>query len=259
MSCTDNSCVTNYGNCLDKFGCSSTLPADFCIKRHDTKPPFKVVVENCDGAMDLTGLVLEVSMWSLAKLKKDITDADTFIQLADNVGFEQVAVGDIIVMQRVRAPEQMLVIDFDEINHRIVIQRGYHGTPVSSFKKGTQLRMFRMLNAPGTTEMDTEDIQQVDGSVIEDQITESRLVHEWAANDTCLPGCYFLEFKLIKMLENASPDENPTQSPSQTGSYTEFQMGCTAGVGVESVQRFPRNTEGYLIKVVDSPTAENLF
>jgi hypothetical protein len=234
------------------------MSVDFCIKRHDTKPPFKVAVLDCDdNAMDLTGLVLEVSMWSKGKLKKDLAVSDTSFQLADNIGFEQVAVGDIIVMQRVRAPEQMLVTDFDEVNSIVVVQRGYHGTPISSFKRGTPLRIFRVLNAPGSTEMDVEDIQQVDGSTLEDQITESRLVHEWTANDTCLPGCYYLEFKLLKMLETPVPSSSSV--PSQTGSYTDFQMGCTVGSGVEWVRRFPSNAEGYLVKIHDSPTSENVF
>lgn len=251
------SCVPSYGACPDKFGCFPNMPFDFIIKRHDTKPPFKVIVEDCDGPMDLTGLVLEVSMWARAKLKKDIGPSDTTIQFADNIGFQQLAVGDIIVMQRVRAPEQMLVVNFDEINSLVYVQRGYHGTPISSFKKGTVLRAFRILNAPGSTEMDMEDVQQVDGTVVKDQIVESRLVHEWAATDTCLPGCYYLEFKLLKMLPNPSP--TPTPTPSQTGSYTDFQMGCTAGVGVEWVRRYPVNAEGYVIHIVDSPTSENVF
>ena len=260
--CSSSSCVSSlssYGTCPDKFGCYPNMPADFCIKRHDTKPPFKVAVEDCDGPLDLTGLVLESSMWSMAKLKKDIGPDDTIIQFADNIGFEQCAVGDIIVMQRVRAPEQMLVVDFDEINYYVVVQRGYHGTPISSFKKGTVLRVFRVLNAPGTTEMDMEDVQQVDGSITEDQITESRLVYEWNANDTCLPGCYFFEFKLLKMLTSSDPSVTPSPGISETGSYTAYQMGCTAGVGVDWVRRYPNNAEGYLIKINDSPTSENVF
>ncbi len=253
------SCLPSYGTCADKFGCYPNVPSDFVIKRHDTKPPFKVVVEDCDGPMDLTGLVLEVSMWAMAKLKKDITPSDTYLQFADNIGFEQCAVGDIIVMQRVRAPEQMLVTDFDELNSRVIVQRGYHGTPISSFKRGTPLRVFRMLNAPGTTEMDMEDVQQVDGTVTKNQITESRLVHEWTATDTCLPGCYFLEFKLLKMLTSNTTPDNPSLTPSQTGSYTDFQMGCTAGLGVDWVRRYPNNAEGYLIRINDSPTSENVF
>jgi len=203
--------------------------------------------------------VLEVSMWALAKLKIDIGPTDTALQFADNVGFEQVAPGDIIVMQRVRAPEQMLVVDFDEINKLVIVQRGYHGTPISSFKRGTPLRVFRVLNAPGTTEMDMEDIQQVDGTVATNQITESRLVHEWASTDTCLPGCYFLEFKLLQMASTPAPPVPPSPTPSQTGSYTDFQMGCTAGAGVNWVRRYPNNAEGYLIHIVDSPTSENVF
>jgi hypothetical protein len=248
---------STYGVCADKFGCYPNMPFDFTIKRHDTKPPFKVIVEDCDGPLDLTGLVLEVSMWAKAKLRKDIGPSDTTLQFADNIGFQQLAVGDIIVMQRVRAPEQMLVTDFDEVNSLVYVQRGYHGTPISSFKKGTTLRSFRVLNAPGTTEMDIEDVQQVDGTVVKDELIESRLVYEWTAHDTCLPGCYYLEFKLLKMLPTPTP--TPTPTPSQTGSYTDFQMGCTAGVGVEWVRRFPSNFEGYVLKFVDTATSENVF
>ena len=105
--------------------------------------------------------------------------------------------------------------------------------------------------------MDVEDIQQIDGTVLTDQITESRLVYEWAAHDTCLPGCYFMEFKLLKMLDTPSPSPDPT--PSQNGSYTDFQMGCTTGVGVEWVRRYPSCGEGYVVKIFDSPTSENVF
>lgn len=264
MACSTNSCASvPTGTCPDKFGCFPNVPVDFCIKRHDTKPPFKVIVEDCDGPMDLTGLVLEASMWAKAKLKKDLSSTDTQFQVADNIGFEQCMVGDIIVVSgRVRAPEQMLVTGFDETNSYIKVQRGYHGTPVTSFKRGTAIKIFRVLNAPGTIEMDVEDIQQVDGSVKEDQITESRLVYEWAARDTCLPGCYFLEFKLLKMLDPDAVDASATPSvPSSASvvSYSDFQMGCTVGVGVDWVRRYPSNAEGYLIRVNDSPTSENVF
>lgn len=259
MGCSNNNSY-NYNNnsvCVDKFGCSSSSSPDFCIKRHDTKPSFKVIVEDCEGPMDLTDMVLEVSMWSKAKLKKNIGPSDTIIQFADNIGFEQCAVGDIIVMNRVRAPEQMLITDFNEIDYTVTVQRGYHGTAISAFKKGAGLDIFRVLNAPGSTEMDVEDVQQVDGSVLVDQITESRLVYDWAAHDTCLPGCYYLEFKLLKML--TTPITTSSTVPSQTGSYTDFRMGCGTGLGVSQVSRHPLNKTGYIIKIYDSPTSENVF
>lgn len=237
------------------------MAVDFCLKRHDTKPPFKVIVNDCDGPMDLTGLVLEVSMWAKAKFKKDLATTDTQFQVADNIGFEQVMAGDIIVVSgRVRAPEQMLVTGFDETNSYIQVSRGYHGTPISSFKRGTSIKIFRVLSAPGITEMDLEDVQQIDGSVNRNQITEARLVHEWAPRDTCLPGCYFLEFKLLKMLDSAD-NGTPTHIslPSNPSTASDFQLGCTAGVGVDWVRRYPSNTEGYLVRINDSPTNENVF
>lgn len=264
MSCSSTSCAVSafpYGVCADKFGCYPNMPVDFCLKRHDVKPPFKVIVEDCDGPMDLTGLVLEVNMWAKAKFKKDLAITDTQFQVADNIGFEQVMVGDIIVVTgRVRAPEQMLVTGFDETNSFIKVTRGYHGTPVAAFKKGTAIKIFRVLNAPGITEMDLEDVQQIDGTVKTDQITESRLVHEWAARDTCLPGCYFLEFKLLKMSDPSATDASAHPSvPSNPSTASDYQMGCTVGVGVDWVRRYPSNAEGYLIKINDSSTSENLW
>ncbi len=125
------SCETQGSSgCVDKFGCPPDMCPDFVIKRHDTKPPFRVSVEDCDGALDLTDdtLVLEINMWARGKLKAAITNTDTFFALADNIGFCQAMVGDIIVMERVRSPEHMLVTGFDENNKLIRVQRGYNGT-----------------------------------------------------------------------------------------------------------------------------------
>lgn len=199
---------TKQGNCSsqtscpDKFGCPTdgTCP-DFSIRRHDTKPPLKVEVEDCNGPMDLQGLVIEVNMWALARLKKAITDSEDCIQLADNIGFEQVMQGDIIVMDRVRMPEHMLVTGFDETNKLIRVQRGYRGTTASAWKKGSRMRIFRVMNAPAETESVFEDIQNVDGTTDTDVLTESYLVYEWQPEDVCLPGCYWLEFKVLKMVE----------------------------------------------------------
>lgn len=254
-----NSCCNSNSNCSDAFGCDGT--SDFLIKRHDTRPAFKVKVVECDGSpMDLTGLVLEASMWLKSKLKKDLLKADTYFSLADNVGFDQCKIGDIVVMDRVRAPEQMLITAFDENLKLIQIQRGYNGTIVSDFKKGTGLRIFRVLNSVASTEMDREDIPQIDGTVSEDVLVESRLVYEWLGNDTCLPGCFYFEFKLIKMSDDGGMNLSLTfpSTPSFV-SYTSEEMGCDIGSGVEWARRFPQDSDGYIIRVVDSPTSENVF
>lgn len=257
-----NSCssfVCSSGACQDAFGCSGT--SDFFIKRHDTRPAFKVKVVECDGTpMDLTGLILEASMWLKAKLKKDLFKEDTYFALADNIGFDQCKIGDIIVMDRVRAPEQMLITAFDENLKLIQVQRGYNGTIISNFRKGTALRIFRVLNAVASTEMDKEDVPQIDGTVSEDVLVESRLVYEWLGNDTCLPGCFFFEFKLLKMSDGGNMNLSASfpSTPSFV-SYTAEEMGCDIGSGVEWVRRFPQDSEGYIIRVYDTPTSENVF
>lgn len=244
MSCLNTS-PPNCGsqpNCPDKFGCTGQCP-DFEIKRHDTMPSFKYSVEDEEGdPIDLTGLVLEASMWAKAKLKTDIDDNDTVIAFADGIGFEQALEDDVIVVDRVRSPEQMLIVSFDEVNKTITVERGYNGTTAAAVKKGTGLKIFRFRNSPATTEMTVEDVEQIDGTVETDVLQESFLVYEWSANDTCVPGCFWLEFKLMQM---ASVVEIPSVTPV-----------CYSGDGVEWVRRFPACGE-LLIKICDSPTKES--
>jgi len=248
-------------SCVDQFGCPDNRVADFCIKRHDTRPSFKVKAVDCNGPMDLTGLVLEASMWAKAKFKKPVYYSDLYFGFQDEIGFGQVNQGDLIVIDQVRAPEQMLVVGFDEVNRLIQVQRGYHGTIPRSYTRGTEVKIFRVLNSPAITEMDRQDIPQVDGTVKTDVLVESRLVYEWAAQDTCFPGCYFFEFKLIKMI--GVPFMGITgiipSGPISFISYTADELGCQLGAGVEWVRRFPVGEEGYLIRIGESPTSENLF
>lgn len=243
--------------CNDLFGCPPDTCPDFQIKRHDTKPSFAVAVNDCDGPLDLTDTVVEASMWAKAKLKRAITTSDTYFALADNIGFEQSLVGDIIVMDRVRAPEQMLIIGHDETNKLIQVSRGYNGSPVAAYPKGNKLRIFRMLNSVGETKLVYEDVEQVDGTTTNDLI-ESHLVYSWQPNDTCLPGCYWFEFKLLKMNTTdmwfmAAAPVVPTFT-----SITPELAGCTLGNGVEWERRFPVNGEAFLVKIFNSPTAENV-
>lgn len=186
--------------CVSKDGCPPNVCPDFIIRRHDTKPSLKISVEDCDGPLDLRGLVVEVNMWALAKLKSAIAEDDEYFRLADDIGFEQIMVGDIIVMDRVRMPEHMLVVAFDENNKLVKVQRGYHGTTPSAWKKGASLRIFRILNGAAESEMVYEDVPQVDGTTEKDVLTASYLVYEWQPEDTCVPGCFWLEFKLLKMI-----------------------------------------------------------
>ncbi len=258
-------CDSTVSTCIGLDGCDPSVCPDFLIKRHDTKPDLKIVVDDCDGPLDLTDetLILEVNMWAKGKLKTAITNADTFFGLADNIGFEQIMVNDIIIMERVRLPEHMLVTGFDEQNKLIRVTRGFNGTNAVAWKKGNAFKIFRALNAPATIESTLEDVLQGDGTTATDQLTETVLSYSWTANDTCLPGCYLLEFKLLKMEAemgiNALMVVPSTVTPSFTPStLTPADFGCTLGTGIEWVRRFPSNKEGFLIQINDSPTAETV-
>jgi len=228
--------------CPSKDGCPEGVCPDFQIKRNDTRPPFKVSVEDENGPLNLKDLVLEANMWANAKLKSDILPTDTYIALADCIGFCQTLPGDIIVTNRVRCPEHMKVIGFDEDNKLIQVERGVNGTVADNWKRGTGLRIFRFMNAPATIEMIFDDVEQLDGTLSCDELQETFLVYEWIANDTCVPGCFWLEFKLLKMADG--PVTIPSIIPI-----------CTSGVGVEWVRRFPQCGE-FLIRICDSPTSE---
>jgi len=244
------SCSTST-NCPDSMGCPSDRCPDFTIKRHDVKPPMRIAVSDCDGPLDLseTGLVLEANMWATGRLKTAITETDTEISLADNIGFEQAMVGDVVVLDRARSPERMEIIGFDENNGTISVRRGIDGTTTASaWKRGTSLRIFRVVNGVASIEMVTEDLTQEDGSVLRDQLTGTFLVYNFLPSDTCLAGCYWLEFKLIKMADTSA-------SPSVI-SATPSLVGCQLGDGVEWVRRFPSDSEAFLIKIFNSPTAE---
>lgn len=335
-------------SCLDKLGCPPGVCPDFIIRRHDTKPSFKVSVEDCDGPMDFEGLVIEASMWALAKFKDAVAVDDTYFRFADDIGFEQVMMGDIIVADRVRNPEHMLVTGFDEENNLIRVQRAYHSTTASAWKKGTTIRIFRIMGAPADSEMSFENVQEVDGTITKNVLQASYLVYEWSAEDVCLPGCYWFEFKVLKMIDvvwylpggywtgdtftnddgffytglsasdssvklsydqiedkyfipdthwlgalhlhsdsnyytGSTHDEgsvilNKTGIPSDdntpynedgvatlamsiTPSFTDISLtpsdyGCIFGEGVEWVRRFPITSEGFLIKIINTPTAE---
>jgi len=251
----------SQSNCPSTSGCVDGTTANFCIKRHDTQPSFRVSVTDCDGPLDLTDelLVLEVNMWAKAKIKTDISASDTYFQFADSIGFEQAMVGDVLVMDRIRLPEQMLVLGFDEANELILVERGYNGTTASGWRKGSSLKIMRIVNGVGEISSITDDIMQEDGTIVEDQLVETQLVYEWDAEDTCLPGCYYLEFKLLKMLLLA-PSALATIEPSTINftpiSFTPADFGCDMGSGVEWVRRFPEVEEGFLINIIDSPTSD---
>jgi len=262
-------CSSSLSQCPDQYGCYPNVCPDFVIRRHDTKPLFKVKVTDCNCPLDLTDLVVEATMWAKARIKVALDQDDTVIGLADNIGFNQIMVGDVIMMDQSRMPEKMLVIGFDEQNNVFEVQRGYHGTPVQKWKKGAPLRIIKFSNAPGSTEMVYHDVIEMDGCVTNNVLLDSFLVFEFSANDTCLPGCYYLEFKVMKMVE-AEVGAFLTQSdipegllpsgitPSFTpSSYTPSNFSCGMAPSIEWIRRFPLQGEGFLVKIVDSPTIDD--
>lgn len=274
MACTSSGigCTTPPQGCASENGCISGVCPDFTIRRHDTKPPFKVKIEDCDGPLDLTGLVVEASMWAKGKLKTALEPQHTVLALADNIGFPQIMVGDIILMDQVRLPEKMLVEGFDEINRLVHVQRGYHGTPIQKWKRGSSLKILKFTNAPASSEMIYQDILELDGTTTKDVLTDSFFVYNWLPEDTCLPGCYYMEFKLMKLALFSTVKAQETVPSNQIPSYivpegvvpsftsssfTPSTFACGMNPSIEWIRRFPVDTEGFYIKITDSPTIDD--
>ena len=221
---------------------------DFIIKRHDNTPDFKVEIDDCGDTIDLTNLVAEASMWSESKLKATINDNQTFLQLADNVGFEQILIGTIIQAGTGRNFERMLVSGFNESTKTVEVARGIGGTVPFAWPKATGLKLIRFLSNPAVTEMIYENITESDGTIKKNVLTHSNLIYQWKAQDTCLAGCFYFEFKLLKMVDFSIVGT----FPSVISNYDP----CNLGNGVEWTRRFPVNKSGFAIQVFNSPTGE---
>ena len=262
--------------CPSKWGCPPGVCPDAAMKRHDTQPPFRIAVSSDSSSIDLTdeNLTLEVNIWAKAKLRKDIAFTDTYFQVVDNIGFDQIMVGDILVMNRVRSPEYMLVVGFDEANFLVQVQRAYNTTTASAWKKGTPILIFRNMNAAAIIETVVGDVIQEDGSTTKDTVLQTNFVYNWEPKDTCTPGCYWLEFKLLRMTDPPDPVSITSLNWEEDGSVNMLDFntisnisftspdlipkdfGCCLGAGVDWVRRFPFSGEGFLIQIIDSPTKE---
>lgn len=185
-------------SCASQDNCPSNTSADLTLKRYDTSPSFRVEISDCDGALDLTdqNLIVEASMWFSTKLKKNISTSDTVVQFADKVGFNQILVGDKLIFQNVRKPETMTVVSIDESTNDITVSRA--DIP-SSWKKGSEIKVYRIKDASASIDTVTGDIIDETGATLTDQVIETDLVYNWDVNDTILPGCYYFEFNLVKL------------------------------------------------------------
>lgn len=218
-------CNGNSEDCSGGANCPGR--PDLCIKRNDTRPAFKMSVSDCDGAIDLTdeNLLLEASMWFDSKLKSNIDNLTMNIQFADNIGFERILVGDLIVVNHPRSPEKMAVVSIDEAGKSVEVARAQEGTIAQSWEKGTSLKVFRFVDEQAQIESLFEEVTDLDGSVSE-QLTDTFFVFNWTPSQTSMPGCYWIEFKLTKV----------TPGPG--------------GETVDWTKRFPTSA-GWLVNVID--------
>jgi hypothetical protein len=241
---------SNQGSC---YGPQPSCP-DFIIKQHDTRPKFCVDVTDCDLPIDLNDLVVEASMWCDGKLKANIEATTETISFVNNIGFEQINLDTIIQIGNGRLFERMLVKKINDLDNTVTVIRGQFNTGAYAWKKGTMIKLIRFLNNPAIGELQYEDVEQLDGTVSNNELVRSSLCYEWKDSDTCMCGKYFIEFKLIKI--GAVTQENQSNDTNYLNSISQIDYHCNNGENVEWIRRFPNDREGFLIQVLGSPTAE---
>lgn len=247
--------MINYNNynSSTQVCCDGTISAcsDFKTKQYSTYPPLKIQVFDCDDApYDMKDLVIEASMWSTAKLKFDINSSDDLIQFADNIGYNTVGTNSILHLSTGRDFERMAISGFDDVNKIIQVERSVCSTYARSWKKGTPIKILRFFNKPAEAELVYDDEEQLDGTIIENKLVKSFLVYNWNPEDVCLPGKYFFEFKVLKMLLTTN------LSNDNVISVNDLNYHCSLGTGVEWARRFPVEKDGFIIEILQSPTAE---
>lgn len=166
-------------------------------------------------------------MWFEAKLKSAVSGTDANLRFADDIGFDSVAIGDVISTSGSRSPEMMLVSSIDESTKTVVVSRGHAGTSPRDWPKGAPISVFRLVDQPAHVESVYEEVESLDGSVSED-LVDTLLVFEWSAGHTSVPGCYWVEFKI---------------------------MGLDESGGITWTKRVPLSAKGFMVRVIDSPTS----
>jgi hypothetical protein len=295
MSCIPNNVSIqncNPNNLNYVCGVPTNCP-NFVIKQHDTRPPFQVDITECEAPVDLQNLVIEASMWATAKLKCNITAETAVIQFADNLGFQQINYDTIIQIGDGRLFERMLVDKINDMDNSVTVYRGQMDTGAYPWKRGTNIKLIRFLNAPALGELVYQNVEELDGTIRPNVLTRSSLIYEWKPGDTCMAGLYIFEFKILKMnippdpcasgdiiIITAPPIGNPNMPPlngmptymppwggatpsnaiysfstAQTP-VSQVNYHCGIGADVEWVRRWPNNRAGFLIEIFPSPTAE---
>jgi hypothetical protein len=208
------------------MACNNNNNYEFLIKRNDTSPSLRYKIFDCDSSpIDLTeDYTLEASMWSNAKLKKDLDTVNQEILFANNIGFETVSVGTNLLLKTSNSYETLVVTAVDSYNNTITVDRAQLGTDALNWKKGTVIKIIKFINSPATKELVNSTSLNMQGEE-ETSLAESYLVYDWLDSDTSLPGDYLFEFKVTK--------KNP-----------ETQV-------VEWTRKYPAEKEGISVKILD--------
>lgn len=197
---------------------------DFVIKRNSTQPSIRLKIYDCDmSPIDLSNKEITANMWSNAKLKKDISNSESEILLADNIGLNTVVPEDILLLKSVSDHELVQVTEI--VDNTIIVERGYFDTTAVNWRKGTNIKVIKIMNSGATYDLVREDVIKLNGTVEQNVLVESYLVYNWFLDDTRVPGQYYFEFKVVEKNE--------------------------AGEIISS-RKYPEEKEGILVNILDN-------
>lgn len=180
--------------------CNKNQNYDLIIKRNSTQPSVRYKIYDCDRSpIDLNGKEITASMWSNARLKKDIDETDFEIVFLDNKGLLTVVPDDILLFKSSSNHELMQVSSI--VNNTIMVTRGYFDTTPNIWKKGSSVKIIKIMNSSATYDLVKEDVMKLNGTVEKNVLVESYLVYNWFIDDTRVPGEYYFEFKVIEKNE----------------------------------------------------------
>jgi hypothetical protein len=170
---------------------------DYTIKKNDTKPFIKYLIEKCED-IDLSeeNLIITASMWADSTLKNKLTNIDEYLELKNNYNLESVKQGDYILIKKFNTSEHIVVSSIEET--KINIQRAQLDSIAQNWVKGNEIKIIKFYEVEAEKEIEYNTTLNVKGE--EETLPSSQsLVYKWQDGDTSSSGVFFLEFKVSKI------------------------------------------------------------
>lgn len=215
MALQDDPMRPGMGATTCQTGCDTPVPCSptsacgpFRLRRNDTCPRMEIDVRTGTGLpADLTDWTATGRLFWIGQISEDIDNTQTTFQMP-NVA--NVAKGDIISFEEVDAPRELATVTaVDRVNSIVTVTRGSSSTTATSHAAWLPVIGLRSSGIPVdiTQEIHEGGGQFGDGGLSEEpdqstpQVTATKLVVKWRAQDTAVAGRLLLEIVLASPAE----------------------------------------------------------